>query len=107
MRTHRVALSDSQQALSRREGRRRALKPDVVYRLSGLLPKIERKDLFKADAFCFLVEIKHGDSHTHKSSLLGPRELALGLSWGIVEGSKGSVSSKIWPSKLLGVGRHI
>lgn len=86
MHAKRVTLSNSQQALSRREGRRRTPKPDVVYRLSGLLPKIERKDLFKADAFCFLVEIKRCDSHTHKSSLLEHRELALGLSWGRVEG---------------------
>lgn len=75
-------------------------KPDVVYRLSGLLPKIERKDLFKADAFCFLVEIKRCNSHTHKSSLLEHRELALGLSWGTVEGI--GLFKDLAPQKLLG-----
>lgn len=64
--TERAALGNSQQTLSRPGGRRGISKPDAVCPLSGLLlaefsvPKIETRDLFKADAtvkhvpFCLL-----------------------------------------------------
>lgn len=58
--TERANLCISQQTLSQPRGKRGILKPEAVCRLSGLLlaefsiPKIEMKDLFKADVFCFL-----------------------------------------------------